>query len=65
MFGCPIMSLSSSSLPASLEFGDLEFAASGQAPAIPPGSVAIPARERFGAHAPRVGRVGECVSARC
>ena len=54
-----------SALPASLEFGDLELVAGHQAGAIPPGSISIPAREHFGAHAPRVARVGECVCARC
>jgi hypothetical protein len=49
----------------SLEFGDLELAAGGQAVAIPPGSIWIPAREKFGAHAARIARVGECVCARC
>ena len=59
------MSLGSRALPASPEFGDLELVAGSQAVAIPPGSISIPAREHFRAHAPHVARVGECVCAGC
>src|SRR5262249_40188526 len=49
-----------SALPGSLEFGDLELVTGHQAVAIPPGSISIPAREHFGAHASHIVRVGEC-----
>src|ERR1700744_3813506 len=52
-------------LSASFELGDLELAAGHQAVAIPPGSISIPPRKHFGAHAPLVARVGKCVRARC
>src|SRR5207253_1106420 len=64
-FGCPIMSLDSSALPASLNFGDLKLPAGEQAGAIPPGSILVPAQEHFGALAIQVVFKGECVSARC
>jgi hypothetical protein len=70
-FSCPLLSLDSSALPASLEFGDLLLLLPGklprsvQAAAIPPDFILSPGQKHSGLPALLVGFVVASVSACC